>query len=310
MLTTKERLIHHLKQYETQERINKHKFKEKAYAKAIYGIQTAKKIESLRDVENIQGIGESIYEKCKAFFTSSHSETNKEVEAIQLFQQVHGIGPVKATELVKTYKLYTLDDLRSRIDLLQPIQKIGLKYVEDSLHRIPRSEMDKHAMYVTNTLHTASSNQLMGCLVGSYRRKKESSGDIDMLITYNHGAKHVDTYFETFITTLIKHTYIVDILSRGKKKCMAFCKLPLEAHVRRLDLLLTPPEEFVTSLLYFTGSQEFNIKMRTHALQLGYTLNEHSLTPLDKCTPTPPLFKTEKECFDFLHMEYTSPEHR
>lgn len=49
---------------------------------------------------------------------------------------------------------------------------------------------------------------------------------------------------------------------------------------RRLDMRLTPHDQYFCSILYFTGSDLFNKNMRTHALQQGYTLNEYSLRPI------------------------------
>ena len=50
--------------------------------------------------------------------------------------------------------------------------------------------------------------------------------------------------------------------------------------------------------------------MRAKALELGYTLNEHSLTPIKDNIPKVPLFETEKSLFDFLKMEYIEPKNR
>lgn len=308
-MSKKELLITGLKKYEIIERKNKNIFKAHAYAKAIKGISQLLYVNSIDDIEGITGIGESIRTKCEHIL-QSQTEIDKETTSIELLQHVYGIGPVKAHELVTNYKIRSLAQLRKRIELLTPIQQIGLKYVEDSMKRIPREEMDKHARQLHSLLKSSTKSKLMGCIVGSYRRKKESSGDIDMLLTYTKDLANPCSLFETFVKECVQSEYIVDIVANGKKKCMAFCKLKGDHSVRRLDLLLTPPEEFVTSLLYFTGSQEFNIKVRSHALELGYTLNEHSLTPLREDVVKPPLFIKEKDLFDFLQLEYVAPENR
>jgi len=305
----KEILLAELRKYEWMERTDKNVFKAKAYAKVIKGIEQLSEVKSIDDLLSVEGIGDSIRTKCEHILQSI-MEIDKRDESIQLFQHIYGIGPVKATELVKHYKLYTFDDLRSHQDLLTPIQRIGLQYVEDSMLRIPRKEMDKHCHLLLKLLQTSTSGKLMGCIVGSYRRKKESSGDIDMCITYQQDVTNAPVHFERFIQECISTGYICDILAKGSKKCLSFCRLTPNSHVRRLDLLLTPPHEFATSLLYFTGSQQFNIKMRSKALELGYTLNEHALTPLRNNTPKPPFFKCEEDVFQFLQLEYTPPEKR
>jgi DNA polymerase/3'-5' exonuclease PolX len=87
-------------------------------------------------------------------------------------------------------------------------------------------------------------------------------------------------------------------------------KLPF----RRLDILLTPPEAYGYALLYFTGSQRFNILVRQHALTKGYSLNEHCLSLDSKWKgPKPaaiPVLKTEAEILAFLGIKWVSPTDR
>ena len=88
---------------------------------------------------------------------------------------------------------------------------------------------------------------------------------------------------------------------------------------RRLDLLVTPEAEYAYAILYFTGSDLFNVAMRKYALTKGYSLNEHTLTPTagqaqgqtqTQTQPQPPPMKTEKDIFDFLGLVYVEPEKR
>lgn len=58
------------------------------------------------------------------------------------------------------------------------------------------------------------------------------------------------------------------------------CQLCVKSAVRRLDIRLTPHDQYWCSILYFTGSDIFNKEMRTVALQKGFTLNEYSLRPI------------------------------
>jgi len=58
------------------------------------------------------------------------------------------------------------------------------------------------------------------------------------------------------------------------------CRLDNSHPARRLDIRLTPHDQYFCSVLYFTGSDEFNREMRAHALSQGFTLSEYSLRPL------------------------------
>jgi len=79
---------------------------------------------------------------------------------------------------------------------------------------------------------------------------------------------------------------------------------------RRLDLLVTPDEEYAYAMLYFTGSDRFNVACRQHALTMGYTLNEHKITPLYSTASAIPYMKTEKDIFTFLGLRYIEPSKR
>ena len=59
--------------------------------------------------------------------------------------------------------------------------------------------------------------------------------------------------------------------------------------------------------MYFTGSKEFNVVMRAHALSKWYTMNEHGITTKDK-KKVKHVFLNEKDIFDFLGLVYRNPE--
>jgi DNA polymerase/3'-5' exonuclease PolX len=177
--------------------------------------------------------------------------------------------------------------------LLNEKQKVGLRYYEDLLLCISREEMLEHQ----KMLEIIPDFEI----VGSFRRKMPTSGDIDVLIR-----KSNENDLKTYIEQL--GSYIVEVLALGTHKCMAICQLP-DKPARRIDLLLTPDEEYAYSLLYFTGSGQFNILFRQHALKMGYTLNEYKLMPL-KSNPAPPYMKTEKDIFRFLGLRYVEPSKR
>jgi DNA polymerase/3'-5' exonuclease PolX len=121
--------------------------------------------------------------------------------------------------------------------------------------------------------------------------------------------KKLVTLFNEYIASLQKTGYVTDILALGDKKCMAICCIQ-PGKYRRLDLLITPESEYAYAILYFTGSDKFNIAFRQYALGRGYTLNEHTLAPLRTDAPLPPFMKTEKDIFTFLGLKYIAPQDR
>jgi DNA polymerase beta len=150
---------------------------------------------------------------------------------------------------------------------------------------------------------------MKGVVVGSYRRGLESSGDIDVLITMNEGIDQKEA-FSSYVDRLVKNGYILELLSEGGQKSFSVVKIAEKA--RRLDLLVVPNEQYPYALLYFTGSGDFNIAFRKHALKLGYTVNEHEMKLTGKVAEAKevPVFKYEAEIFAFLGLKYKEPKQR
>jgi DNA polymerase/3'-5' exonuclease PolX len=164
--------------------------------------------------------------------------------------------------------------------------------------------MDAHAAQ----LMAAKPAALEGVIVGSYRRGRPDSGDIDMLIRTTDAAVDAGKALADYVKQLRGTGYIKEVLAIGEHKCLAISQLPGEK-ARRLDLLVTPPEEFPFAVLYFTGSDGFNVRMRQLALERGFTLNEHALTHV-KTGKTVGGIKAEADIFAALKMEWREPVDR
>ena len=122
-------------------------------------------------------------------------------------------------------------------------------------------------------------------------------------------AEDISTKFHTIVQQLKEEGYITDILAEGDKKCMAVCRLQ-DGTARRLDLLITPEDVYGFTLLYFTGSDKFNVALRKVALEKGYSLNEHGFTSSNPEKYPLPQLKSEAEILDFLGYTYIDPKQR
>lgn len=292
----------------------KQPFKARAYGTVIQQLQTEREpIYTMADLADIKGMGEKIREKVKEIFETGQlkaAEAAKEtynLKAHDELQGVYGIGPAKATELIRK-GIHSVEELRQVLEdntILNDKQRIGLQYYEDLLQRIPREEMTEHEAFLVSFAPMPTE------IVGSYRRGADTSGDIDVLLRAPQGQTVRDTQsmFYQYVQKLINDGYIQEILALGPHKCMAISRLPSRPS-RRLDLLVTPDEEYACALLYFTGSDRFNVAFRQHALQKGYTLNEHALTPLASEARFVPYFPSEEHIFRFLGLHYTPPNQR
>lgn len=286
---------------------SKHKgkdmFKARAYKKALDTLPYD--IYSEDDIKNIGGgkINDKIKQIIKTNTNLEEVEetiVDPEFEIINLLMTIHGIGPSKAKELYKTHKITSIDDLRKNENLLNDVQKKGLKYLEYTQKHIPRKEMINHDKYLQQHIQQEYK------ITGSYMRNESSSGDIDVLITGQINN------LKTIVDKLIEQKYIIvdGILAYGEVKFMGMCKLPKYTKYRRIDILYTSPKEYPFAELYFTGNYKFNTEMRKHALTLGYSLNEQGLTDVKTGKFIEHNFKTEKDIFSFLNYKYILPENR
>ncbi len=303
------------------DQIRKEKFKVIAYQKVLKSLAAHEgPIRSLDDLEEIEGVGKKIRAKIEEILATGSLQAAKEAAAalpITVYDdllKVHGIGPVKARKLVEEVGVRSIEDLRARVatepSILDAGQKIGLRFYEEFNERIPRAEMEQHE----GTLLRAKPTNMKIELVGSFRRGAESSGDIDALINFPWSKSDTDAVqkFHEYVTGLVGNGYITDILALGNHKCMAVVQASPGAAHRRLDLLLTPSEEWAFAILYFTGSDRFNVAMRAHAQEQGFTMNEHNIQPLTVAARGRelPQFKTERDIFNFLGLRYIKPEER
>lgn len=313
------------------------KFKAIAYRNAIASVKEyGYPITTKYDVDQLKGIGAKTRAKMYEIVETGELQEVKKLQVVEKVRQemidyIHGVGPVKADEFINVYGVKSINDLRvlalENPDLFTEAQMLSLVYYEDLKLRIPRQEMYEHEKFLGEMI-VKYAKEFTFSVVGSYRRKELSSGDIDVLITYKKGKdelKMIDK-FKKFINRLTDQEYIIGALSGGNNQFMGICNItvPLWTYenkdiigdypARRIDIHLTKPEEFPTYQLYFTGSQKFNINFRKHALLRGYTLNQKHLALTDHGialgSKEVPEFRSEEDIFDFLGVKYLKPEER
>jgi DNA ligase (NAD+) len=266
--------------------------------------------DTITDPKQLSGkpaIGSTIMEKMNELVetgTLRIIEREKE-NPINIFTEIYGVGPKKAKDLVDK-GIKTISQLREKehVNELNDIQRVGLKYYEDVLQRIPRQEIEEYRSIFEKVKPDSTTFEI----VGSYRRGAETSGDIDVIITSKNSKD-----FAFFVDLLIEGGMIKEVLSRGPSKCLVIAKLKDAKYARRVDFLYASPEEYPFSILYFTGSKSFNTMMRHRALTMGYSMNEHGMYRMDarkKGDKVAHVFGGEKDIFDFLNMEYKAPNER
>lgn len=231
---------------------------------------------------------------------------------------VTGIGPVKAKKLIDE-GYADIDSLRGGVDSgkvkLTHHMKVGVKYYEDFLERIPREEIVKMDALLRKHLVALSgggSEEYILEVCGSYRRGREDCGDVDVLMTYKGMKKANGNFLTMFVKSLTDCGFVVDHLTtKIKTKYMGVCKLggvKGGGVARRIDIRAVPYHCFYPALIYFTGSKEFNINIRRKALEKGYSLSEYGFKKVEDSSLIS--FDSEKEIFDFLGLDFVDPTKR
>lgn len=210
---------------------------------------------------------------------------------VDLFRSVYGIGPVTAFRYYNQ-GFRTLQNLWDRAPLTEA-QRVGLQWYEHINIPIPRNEMDLINQTIGSYLGPYG---IKWEITGSYRRQEASSNDIDILVQSQPDLNLLG------VITVLKPILPAD-LALGDTKYMGMLRLPgYNGH--RIDIRMVPPENWPFALLYFTGSQRFNILMRARAIQLHCKLNEYGLYDAhNKALPA----KSEEDIFRLLQVAYLPP---
>lgn len=301
----------------------KHSFRLESIKRVLKIVeQFPKEIRSVDDVKDIKGIGKGSLRRIEEILKTGKLKEIKikdfetdYLQSINNLVKVFGIGQKRAHELVMKHDIKDIKDLKrlhkeKKIDLPDNILK-GMKYVDKTKTGIPREEIDKIFVYLINRA-LLFDRDLNIIICGSYRRKKPKSNDIDVLMFHNDISSKTQAessdIMTNFIKQLLKDRFIVDNYTSYDvpTKFMGLCRYG-KSPIRRIDIRLIPTFSIHAAMLYFTGSGDFNKKMRRVAMDMKYTLNEYGL--LDKNGRYMNV-NSEKDIFDMLGMEYLPPELR
>ena len=289
-------------------------FKIRAYEKAALVIENLD--EDIEEVwkkgklDDIPGVGEALTKKISEFLETGKLEYYEKLKKavpvnMEELGSVSGLGPKTIMKLYKKLNVKNIKDLEkaAKKHKIQKIEGLGPIVEENILKSIEFAKASGKRFLLGTALDIAEEikNKLKKLkdvnkieVAGSLRRKKETIGDIDILITSKNSGKVMD-----FFT---KMDDIEDVLAKG----------PTKASVRlegiQADLRVLPEKTYGAALLYFTGSKQHNIALRKIAIKKGMKLSEYGL--FNKKTNKLLAGKTEEECYKKLGLKYIEPEIR
>jgi DNA polymerase (family 10) len=258
-----------------------------------------------RKVTDIQGIGKGIAEALKEIVTrGSFARRDEMLEkypptALEMLR-IQGLGPKTVRTLWEHFRVSTLEDLERlcRDHKLQELPRMGAK-LEDKILKGISQYRQSAGRFLLNYASAAAeelSEYLGATPAGSFRRGRETVGDLDLLVT-GEGA-------EEALSKFVKHPRVHDVLGQGSTKASALFGL----EGLQVDVRAVPAESYGAALQYFTGNKEHNVALRQRALKMGLTLNEYGLFKLSDETRV--AGATEEAIYEALGLAWIPPEMR
>ena len=290
-------------------------FKPRAYRNAARAVEILS--EDIEEVykkgklQEIPGVGESIAEKIEECIKTGklpyYEKLKREIRIdIESMENIPGLGPKKIKVLYHKLKIKNLKDLEKALEKNQIRKLAGFgEETEKNLKRgielvksHPKRFLYAHALPIINQIKNYFSKYSFIKnfeIAGSFRRGKETVGDLDFLAVSEQPEKVMEAF--------VKIPDVKDIITKGSTKSSIRLTNGLQ-----IDLRVVKEEELGSALLYFIGNKEHNVAIRKLALFKGYTLNEYGLFNLK--TKERIAGRTEQEIYDKLGLQYIEPEMR
>jgi len=261
------------------------------------------------DVMELPGIGEDLGSKIKEIVETGTAamleEHRKKVPAtLTNLLKIPGLGPKRVQALYHKLGIRTLNDLQNAAQngRVRALQGFGAKTEQHILEQLKaRTSEAKRFKLAIATQYAesfiaylkASAGVEHIVAAGSYRRAKETIGDLDLLVTARSGSPVVERF--------VSYPEVEEILAHGVTKASVrlACRL-------QVDLRVVPEASYGAALQYFTGSKEHNVVLRQLAQQQGLKLNEYGLFKGDQSVAG----ATEESVYTAVGLSWIPPELR
>ena len=277
--------------------------------------------EDLRDLaargklREIPGIGEALAEKIDEYLRTgkvAHLEKlrSETPPGLRDLLRLDGVGPKTARRLFRELGIQGLEDLdralkEGRLSQLEGFRERKVQKLKESLERARRvpltpgssrrslPEAEDLAREIVHALRSSGApvGELM--VAGSLRRRKETIGDLDIVATSSRPREVMEAF--THLST------VGEILLNGETRSTVRLTTGFQ-----VDLRVVPPEAFGAALVYFTGSKDHNIRLRSRGIQHGVKINEYGLTRNEVLVPAP----REEDVYRAVDLPWIPPEIR
>ncbi len=262
-----------------------------------------------RSLSAIGGIGKDLGGKIETLLATGSLPMLDELLAeiprsVLAILRVPGLGPKRAALLYRELGVATLDQLREACEQerVQGLKGFGAKTEQTILKGLDlAAEADRRLLWVQADQHVHSIlAHMASCAAveriepaGSYRRRKDTVGDLDFLAVAADAGPPMDH--------LAAYEGIAEVLLRGDTKMSVRLSAGLQ-----VDLRIVPAESFGAALQYFTGSKEHNVALRGRAKKQGLKISEYGVFRGDEQVAG----RTEDDVYASLGLPCFPPELR
>ncbi|MEJ2587370.1 MAG: DNA polymerase/3'-5' exonuclease PolX [Deltaproteobacteria bacterium] len=262
-----------------------------------------------KDLTQLAGIGEDLAGKIKEIVETGTLSQLEEIEKktpseLNKLMTLDGLGPKRIKALNRELGIENLDELRAaaeegKISNLEGFgkkteQKIleGLQQKDGRENRIKLVDAEQRAEPLVSYLKKSKGIKNI-VVAGSFRRRKETVGDLDILVTAKKDADVMERF--------VNYEDVQKVVSKGKTRSTVILRSGLQ-----VDLRLVPQVSYGAALHYFTGSKAHNIAVRKLGVGKGYKINEYGVFKGDERIAG----KSEEEVYERVGLPYIEPELR
>ncbi|MHC4153765.1 MAG: DNA polymerase/3'-5' exonuclease PolX [Planctomycetota bacterium] len=255
------------------------------------------------------GIGKSSLAKIEEFVKTGRltafEELLKKIPSTLLeLLTIPGVGPKGVKTVYEKLKVKSVAELKRAIengsvaelpgfgDKKAAAIARGIEFREKSTGRIRLDQALSAAHLVTEFLATQTGIRTIQP-AGSLRRRAETIGDVDILVTADQGKQIIEAFTSA--------SFVQEVLASGPTKGSAIIETAtVPVHV---DVRVVPQESFGAAAQYFTGSKQHNVRLREIAVKQKLKLNEYGLFKGDKMVAGP----VEEDIYQKLGLDYIEP---
>ena len=262
-----------------------------------------------KDLTEIPGIGEDLAEKITEIVTTGELPLRKQLAAklpagLLDLLRIPGLGPKRVKLLHKKLKVKSAADLAAALDKgkiqklkgfgpkMEEKMRAGLGAAQRAERRLLLHEVESQANALVAYLKAGGGIKQIE-VAGSYRRRRETIGDLDVLVTCSDSAKVMERF--------VGYGEVAEVVSKGETRSTVKLRGGLQVDLRAVE-----PAAYGAALQYFTGSKAHNVELRGLAQDKKLKLNEYGLFKGTRRVAG----KTEQEIYAKLGVAWIPPELR